>query len=72
MSKAGEPVFALELLIFRYKKELDRNSIRQSGLMPRRPYAVRHMMVNTMLLAEALKEDRVVHLRQATIIEFST
>jgi hypothetical protein len=74
MDKASEAVLALKPVTFRYKKELDANSIPQFGLVAEdvekvnpdlvvrneqgKPYTVRYEAVNAMLLNEFLKEHR--------------
>src|SRR5205823_14442952 len=74
MDKASEAILALKPVTFRYKKELDPESIPQFGLVAEevekinpdlvardrdgKPYTVRYDAVNAMLLNEFLKEHR--------------
>jgi hypothetical protein len=83
MDKASEAILSLELVTFRYKHELDPNSIPQFGLVAEevekvnpdlvardadgKPYTVRYEAVNAMLLNEFLKEHRKVEALQATV-----
>ena len=76
MDKASEAILSLQPVTFRYKKELDPNSIPQFGLVAEqvekvnpdlvardeqgKPYTVRYEAVNAMLLNEFLKEHRKV------------
>ena len=76
MDKASEAILALKPVTFRYKKELDPESIPQFGLVAEqvetvnpdlvagdaegKPYTVRYEAVNAMLLNEFLKEHRKV------------
>ena len=76
MDKASEAVFALQPVTFRYKHDLDPDSIPQFGLVAEdvekvnpdlvardeqgNPYTVRYEAVNAMLLNEFLKEHRKV------------
>ena len=76
MDKASEAILALKPVTFRYKHELDPNSIPQFGLVAEevekvnsdlvardqqgKPYSVRYEAVNAMLLNEFLKEHREV------------
>ena len=76
MDTASEALFALQPVIFRYKKEIDPQSIPQFGLVAEdvekvnphlvirekdgKPYSVRYDQVNAMLLNEFLKEHRKV------------
>ena len=76
MDKASVAVFALNPVTFRYKKEVDSDSIPQFGLVAEdvekvnpalivrdkegKPYSVRYDQVNAMLLNEFLKEHREV------------
>jgi len=83
MDKASEAILALKPVTFRYKKELDPESIPQFGLVAEqvekidpdlvardeegKPYTVRYEAVNAMLLNEFLKEHRTVQLQQKEI-----
>ena len=85
MDKASEAILALKPVTFRYKKELDPDSIPQFGLVAEevekvnpdlvardadgKPYTVRYEAVNAMLLNEFLKEHRNVAEQQSTIAE---
>ena len=76
MERASEALFALKPITFRYKTEIDPESMRQFGLVAeevekvnpglvvrdkeRKPYSVRYDEVNAMLLNEFLKEHRKV------------
>jgi hypothetical protein len=76
MDDASEAIFALQPVTFRYKKDLDPDSIPQFGLVAEelakinrdlvvrdaggKPYTVRYDAVNAMLLNEFLKEHRKV------------
>jgi Chaperone of endosialidase len=76
IDKASEAIFALTPVSFRYKKNLDPNSIPQFGLIAEevekvnpdlvardadgKAYTVRYEAVNAMLLNEFLKEHRTV------------
>ena len=76
MDKASEAILALKPVTFRYKHELDPESIPQFGLVAEdvesvnpdlvardeqgKPYTVRYDAVNAMLLNEFLKEHRKV------------
>jgi len=76
MDKASEAVLGLQPVTFRYKHELDPDSIPQFGLVAEqvekvnrdlvardeqgKPYTVRYDAVNAMLLNEFLKEHRKV------------
>jgi trimeric autotransporter adhesin len=76
MDKSSEAILALKPVTFRYKKELDPDSIPQFGLVAEevekvnpalvardvqgKPYTVRYEAVNAMLLNEFLKEHRKV------------
>ena len=82
MDKASEAILALQPVTFRYKHELDPDSIPQFGLVAEqvekvnpdlvardeqgKPYTVRYEAVNAMLLNEFLKEHRKVEEQQAT------
>ncbi len=84
MEKASEAILALRPVSFRYKKEIDPQSIPQFGLVAEevekvnpdlvirdpegRPYTVRYEQINAMLLNEFLKEHRKVE-EQARRIE---
>ena len=76
MDKASEAILALQPVTFRYKHDLDPDSIPQFGLVAEdvekvnpdlvardeqgKPYTVRYDAVNAMLLNEFLKEHRKV------------
>ncbi len=76
MDKASEAILALQPVTFRYKHELDPDSVPQFGLVAEqverinpalvardnqgKPYTVRYDAVNAMLLNEFLKEHRKV------------
>jgi 2,3-bisphosphoglycerate-independent phosphoglycerate mutase len=76
MDKASEAILALKPVTFRYKKDLDPESIPQFGLVAEqvekvnpdlvardeqgKPYSVRYEAVNAMLLNEFIKEHRKV------------
>jgi hypothetical protein len=76
MDKAGETLYALKPVSFRYKKEIDPNGTSQLGLVAEdvekvdpdlvvrdtagKPYTVRYDQVNAMLLNEFLKEHQTV------------
>jgi hypothetical protein len=76
MDKASETILSLKPVTFRYKKELDPQSIPQFGLVAEevekvdpelvaydeqgKPYSVRYEAVNAMLLNEFLKEHQRV------------
>ena len=76
MDETSEAILALKPVTFRYRKELDPDSIPQFGLMAEevekvnpdlvarddhgQPYTVRYEAVNAMLLNEFLKEHRKV------------
>jgi Chaperone of endosialidase len=83
MDKASEAILALKPVTFRYKHELDPDSIPQFGLVAEdvekvnpdlvardaegKPYTVRYEAVNAMLLNEFLKEHRKNEEQEATI-----
>jgi Chaperone of endosialidase len=83
MNRASEAIFALKPVTFRYKHELDPDSIPQFGLVAEdvekvnpdlvarddegKPYTVRYEAVNAMLLNEFLKEHRKNEEQRATI-----
>src|SRR5262249_14237286 len=83
---ASEAILALKSVTFRYKHELDPDSIPQFGLVAEevekvnpdlvardqegKPYTVRYEAVNAMLLNEFLKEHREVQEQKATIAQF--
>ena len=85
MDKASEALFALKPVTFRYKKELDPNSIPQFGLVAEdvekvnpdlivcdrngKPYTVRYEAVNAMLLNEFLKEHHKNEEQQTIITQ---
>jgi trimeric autotransporter adhesin len=76
MDQTSEALYALEPVIFRYKKEIDPSGVSQFGLVAEevekvnpdlvvrdkegKPYSVRYDQVNAMLLNEFLKERRTV------------
>jgi hypothetical protein len=76
MDRASEAILALKPVTFRYKQELDAESIPQFGLVAEevervnpdlvardeqgKPYSVRYEAVNAMLLNEFLKEHQAV------------
>ncbi len=83
MDKASEGILALKPVTFRYKKDIDPDSIPQFGLVAEQVakvnpnlvtrdakgdiYTVRYEQVNAMLLNEFLKEHRRVEEQQATV-----
>jgi hypothetical protein len=83
MDKASEAILALKPVTFRYKHELDPDSIPQFGLVAEevekvnpdlvardadgKAYTVRYEAVNAMLLNEFLKEHRTVQQQQKEI-----
>jgi uncharacterized coiled-coil protein SlyX len=83
MDKASEAILALKPVTFRYKQELDPDSIPQFGLVAEevekvnpdlvardadsRPYTVRYEAINAMLLNEFLKEHRTVQELKSTV-----
>jgi hypothetical protein len=83
MDKTSEAVLSLKPVTFRYKKELDPDSIPQFGLVAEqvekvdpdlvvrdddgKPYSVRYEAVNAMLLNEFLKEHQKVEKLQAAL-----
>jgi septal ring factor EnvC (AmiA/AmiB activator) len=83
MDKASEAILALKPVTFRYKHELDPESIPQFGLVAEqvekvnpelvardaqgKPYTVRYEAVNAMLLNEFLKEHRTVQELKSTV-----
>ena len=83
MDRASEAIHALKPVTFRYKQELDPESIPQFGLVAEdvekvnrdlvvcdqegKPYTVRYEAVNAMLLNEFLKEHRTVQEQQKEI-----
>jgi predicted RNase H-like nuclease (RuvC/YqgF family) len=83
MDKASEAILALKPVIFRYKRELDPNSMPQFGLVAEevekvnpdlvardaegKVYTVRYEAVNAMLLNEFLKDHRKVEQQQQEI-----
>jgi uncharacterized coiled-coil protein SlyX len=88
MDKASEAILALKPVTFRYKHELDPDSIPQFGLVAEqvekvspdlvardesgKPYTVRYEAVNAMLLNEFLKEHHKVETQEATIGELKS
>jgi hypothetical protein len=88
MDTASEALFALQPVTFRYKKEIDPQSIPQFGLVAEevekvnpdlvvrdtdgKPYTVRYDQVNTMLLNEFLKVHRKVDEQEKTIAELKS
>ena len=85
MDTASEALFALQPVTFRYKKEIDPQSIPQFGLVAEevekvnpdlvvrdkegKPHSVRYDQVNAMLLNEFLKEHRKNEEQEATIAQ---
>jgi len=85
MDEASEAILALKPVTFRYKHELDPDSIPQFGLVAEqvekvnpdlvarddqgKPYTVRYEAVNAMLLNEFLKEHREVAELKSTVAE---
>ena len=85
MNDASEALFALKPVTFRYKKEIDPQSIPQFGLIAEdvaqvnpdlvvrdkegKINTVRYEQVNAMLLNEFLKEHKKVEIQQTTIAE---
>ena len=83
MGKASEGILALKPVTFRYKKDIDPDSIPQFGLVAEEvekvnpalvtrdsngeSYTVRYEAVNAMLLNEFLKEHRRNEEQEATI-----
>jgi uncharacterized coiled-coil protein SlyX len=83
MEQASEVLFALKPVTFRYKKEIDPDSISRFGLVAEdvekvdpdlvvrdkegKPYSVRYEQVNAMLLNEFQKEHRKNEKQEATI-----
>ena len=88
MDTASEALFALQPVTFRYKKEIDPQSIPQFGLVAEevekvnrdlvvrdkdgKPYSVRYEQVNAMLLNEFLKEHRKNEEQGATIAQLKS
>jgi hypothetical protein len=87
MDEASEAIHQLEPVTFRYKEEIDPNSIPQFGLIAEevekvnsdlvirgedgKVMSVRYEAVNAMLLNEFLKEHRKVEEQQATIAQMN-
>src|SRR5439155_1301736 len=85
MDKASEAILALKPVSFRYKHDLDPDSIPQFGLVAEdvervnpdlvardnqgKPYSVRYEAVNAMLLNEFLKDHRKVVEQETTVTE---
>jgi len=85
MDKASETIYELRPVTFKYKSELDPNSIPQFGLVAEevvkiapelvardkngQPYTVRYEAVNAMLLNEFLKEHEKVEQQERTIAQ---
>jgi hypothetical protein len=85
MDTASEALFALQPVTFRYRKEIDPQSIPQFGLVAEevekvnrdlvvrdkdgKPYSVRYEQVNAMLLNEFLKEHRKNEEQEKTIAQ---
>jgi hypothetical protein len=83
MDKASDVILALRPVTFRYKREIDPNTIPQFGLVAEevekvnsdllvhgrdgKPYTVRYEAVNAMLLNKFLKEHRTVQGQQKEI-----
>jgi hypothetical protein len=88
MGDASEAILALRPVSFRYKKEIDPQSIPEFGLIAEevekvnpalvirdpegKPYTVRYEQINAMLLNEFLKEHKAVQEQQATIAELKS
>ena len=88
MGLASESILALQPVTFRYKKELDPESIPQFGLVAEqvakvnpdlvvrdeegKPYTVRYEAVNAMLLNEFLKEHRRVEVLEETVTQLKS
>jgi uncharacterized coiled-coil protein SlyX len=88
MDKASEAILSLHPVTFRYKKDLDPDSIPQFGLVAEqvakvnpdlvarddqgKPYTVRYEAVNAMLLNEFLKEHRKGQEQDATIAQLKS
>jgi Chaperone of endosialidase len=88
MEKASEAILALKPVTFRYKQELDPESIPQFGLVAEqvekvnpdlvardtdgKAYTVRYEAVNAMLLNEFLKEHRKVEQLKSTLAQQET
>jgi hypothetical protein len=87
MDKAGEAIFALKPVTFRYKKELDPESTPQFGLVAEdvekvnpalvvrdkegKPYSVRYDAVNAMLLNEFLKQHHRVEALETGVAQLT-
>ena len=83
MGKASEALFALQPVTFRYKKEINPQSISHFGLVAEEvekvnpdliirdlegnPHTVRYEQINAMLLNEFLKEHRKVQKLEAAL-----
>ena len=88
MERAGEVLFTLKPVTFRYKKEIDPKGVPQFGLVAEevekvnpdlivrdeegKPYTVRYEAVNAMLLNEFLKEHRKMQEQEATITQLKS
>ncbi len=88
MDTASEALFALQPVTFRYRKEIDPQSIPQFGLVAEdvekinphlvvrdkegKPYSVRYDQVNAMLLNEFLKEHRTIQEQMAIMVELKS
>jgi hypothetical protein len=88
MGPASESILALQPVTFRYKQELDPESIPQFGLVAEQvakvnpdlvvrdeqgqPYSVRYEAVNAMLLNEFLKEHRKVEALEETVTQLKS
>ena len=88
MDKTSEAIHALKPVTFRYKQELDPESIPQFGLVAEdvekvnpdlvarddqgKVYTVRYEAVNAMLLNEFLKAHRKMQEQEATITELKS
>jgi hypothetical protein len=88
MDTASEALFALQPVTFRYKKEIDPQSIPQFGLVAEevekvnrdlvvrdkdgKPYSVRYDQVNAMLLNEFLKAHQKMEEQGATIAQLKS
>jgi uncharacterized coiled-coil protein SlyX len=88
MDKASEAIHALKPVTFRYKQELDPESIPQFGLVAEevekvnpalvtrdadgKVFTVRYEAINAMLLNEFLKEHGKVEQQEATITQLKS
>ena len=88
MDTVSEALFALQPVTFRYRKEIDPQSIPQFGLVAEevekvnrdlvvrdkdgKPYSVRYEQVNAMLLNEFLKAHQKMEEQGATIVQLKS